>query len=119
MIAVSMLMHMMLAMLHAVNDAAGGHEEQRLEKSVGNQVKGGGHISADAQRGHHKAQLRDGRIGQNSFDVALRQGHGRRQQRGKGAGHSHKGQRLGEDAVMRVAAGREEGIEPNKREDAG
>ena len=59
-LAVLMRVRVMLAMLHAVNDGAGGHEEQRLEEGVRDEVEGCGHPGADAQRGHHEAQLRNG-----------------------------------------------------------
>ena len=102
---VAMFMHVMLAVLHAVDDRAGRHEEQRLEEGVGDEMEGGGDIRADAQGRHHETQLRNRRVSQHGFDVILRQRHGRRQQSREGADHRHKCQRLGHDAMMRIAAG--------------
>ena len=76
---------LVMPVLHAVDHAAGAEEQERLEESVGQQVEGGRHVGADAQRGEHVAELRDGRVGQHLLDVVLRQRDRGGEQRREGA----------------------------------
>ena len=75
-------------------------------------------VCADAQRRHHEAQLRDGRIGQHSFDIVLRHRHRCREQRRKRADHRHERQRLGKNAMMWIATSCKKRIQADQREDA-
>ena len=45
--------------------------------------------SADTDREEHVAQLRNGGIGENFFNVVLRKTHRRREKRGRRADHRH------------------------------
>ena len=111
---VAVLVDVMLAVLHAVDDRAGRHEEQRFEEGVRDEMEGSRDVGADAERRHHKAELRNGRIREYRFDVILRYRHRRGEQRGESADHRHERQRLGQDAVMRVATGGEERVQANQ-----
>ena len=46
-----------MAVFDAMDDRAAAKKEQGLEDGVGHQMEHGGHISANAHRRHHKAQL--------------------------------------------------------------
>ena len=69
----------------AVNDRAGAEKEQRFEKAVRDQMHDPGRDAADAERHHHQAKLRNGGVGEDAFDVGLRDGDERGQQRGDDA----------------------------------
>ena len=77
----------------AVNDRAGAEEEQRLEKAVREQMHDAGRDAAHAERHHHQAQLRDGGVGEDAFDVGLRERDERRHQRGDDADPDDHGER--------------------------
>ena len=53
------------------NDRAGTHEEQRFEEGVGDEVEHADGDAAEAQAGHHVAELRNGGIGEDALDVVL------------------------------------------------
>jgi hypothetical protein len=55
-----------------VDHAAGGEEEQRLERGVRQQVEEGGGGGADRERTGHVADLGDGGPGEHALDVVLR-----------------------------------------------
>ena len=58
----------------AVDDRAGAEEQQRLEERVGDQMEHAHRHAADAEAHHHVAELRDGGVGEDAFDVVLRDG---------------------------------------------
>src|SRR3984957_18337305 len=63
-----------LFLVEGVDDGTGGEEEDRLEESVGAEVKHGG-VGAAATDGHdHVAELREGGIGEDALDVVLLDG---------------------------------------------
>src|SRR4051812_33811134 len=49
-----------LFVMRLVDDRAGAEEEQRFEKSMGEQMHDAGGDAPDAERDHHQAELRDG-----------------------------------------------------------
>ncbi len=66
-----------LFLVQGVDDGPGGEEEEGLEESVGGEVEhgGGGTVAAD---GHdHVAELGEGRVGEDAFDVVLLDGNER------------------------------------------
>ena len=65
-----------------MNDGAGTEKEQRFEKAMRDQVHDPGRDTADAERDHHQAELRDGGVSEDAFNVELREGDERRHQRG-------------------------------------
>ncbi len=89
MLVMAVMGHVMMSVLHAVDDRAGTQKEQRLEESVRHEVKGGGNVRAHAQGRHHKAKLADGGIGQHLFDVVLGHGYRGREKGRKGANQAH------------------------------
>src|SRR6266850_1113646 len=60
-----------LLVVHSMNDAAGAEKHQRLEKGVGHYMEYSDRESSDSTGHEHETELRDGRIGQNFFDVVL------------------------------------------------
>ena len=72
-VAVAMLMRVMVAVLNAMDDRAAAEEKQRLKYRMRNQVEHRRHVSANADRRHHEAELRDRRISQHAFDIPLTQ----------------------------------------------
>ena len=68
-----------------VDDGAGREEQERLEEGVRDQVEDPVRVGPDAERHHHVAELRDGRVGDHALDVALRRGDQRRKERGDAA----------------------------------
>ena len=73
--------------MHGVDHAAGAEEQTGFEKSVGHQVENRRGITADADADEHVAELADRRVGENFFDVVLRQRDGRGDQRRGDADH--------------------------------
>ena len=74
-----------LVAAHGVNHAAGREEQQALEECVGHQVKDARGVGPDAQAEKHVAELRDGGVGEDFFDVGLHQADGRGVERGDGS----------------------------------
>ena len=58
----------------AVNDGASTEEEQRLEEGVRDEVEHADCGATDAEADHHVTELRDGGVGEDAFDVVLRDG---------------------------------------------
>ncbi len=85
----------------SVNDRAGAEEQERFEEAVRDQVHDAGSNTTDAEGDHHQSQLRDGGIGENAFDVELRERDERRHQGGDHAGPHDHGQRR-RDAINRT-----------------
>ena len=83
------VLHGMVAVLHALDDRAGREEEQRLEEGVRHQVEHARRKSAHAHRRHHEAKLADGGISQHFFDIKLAEGNGGREQRRHPADNGH------------------------------
>jgi len=59
-----------------VNHAAGAEEQERFEEGVSHEVKNSGGESSDSKGEEHVAELADGRIGKDFFDVILDERHG-------------------------------------------
>ena len=74
--------------VQAVNDGTGGEKQQGFEKGVGHQVEDPGTESANAHCQEHVADLADGGISQDAFDVVLRQSGKSSQQQGE---HTYPG----------------------------
>ena len=88
-----------------VHHAAGGQEQQRLEKRVGHQVK---HRPVGAQAAHaqeHVAQLRNRRVSKHALQVVAGQRDGGGKQRRDRADSRHGRQRVGRELKQRQAAG--------------
>ncbi len=66
------LAHVLLVM-QGDDHRARGEEQQRLEESVGAQVKDGGGVGRGAQAHGHVAELGKRRVGDDPFDVVLHQ----------------------------------------------
>ena len=77
----------------SVNDRAGTKEKKRFEKAVRDQVHDAGGNTTNAQGNHHQSQLRDGGVGENAFDVELRERDKRRHQGCDHADPHNDGQR--------------------------
>ena len=63
-------------MAHGVHDASGSEEQESLKERVGKQVvHTGGNASerTNSQPKEHVSELTDGRVGEDSFEVKLRQ----------------------------------------------
>ena len=90
-----------LFVMRRVNDRAGAEEQERFEKSVGEEVHDAGRDAAHAERYHHQAQLRDGGVSQDAFDVCLGDRNQRRHQRCDNADPDHDGERR-RDAIDRA-----------------
>ncbi len=91
-----------LVAVNGVDDATCAQEEQCLEHGVGEQVEHGGHVAkrtyvfvprsvfcANAERHHHKRNLRDGGEGQYALNVALAASHCGSVESGEGTYPSH------------------------------
>src|SRR5260370_601889 len=89
---------------HGVNHASCAEEQERLEEGMGHQVKNSGGEGADAEGKKHVAELADGRIGQNFFDVVLYQRHGGGKNRGNRADYGYDVQGQGRELVDCVHA---------------
>ncbi len=90
---------------------ARAQEQQRLERAVGQQVEDRRGVGAGGQAARHVRELADCGVGENAFQVVLRE-------RGQGgAEHAERG----DDGqhVERGAGGEERGEEPGHDEDAG
>ena len=61
----------MVTSFHAEDDRTGRKEQQGLEEGMRDQVEHARHVGAHADRRHHEAQLRDGRVGQHLLDIIL------------------------------------------------
>src|SRR5688572_15456009 len=64
------LAHVLL-MMHRMDDTAGAEEQTSFEERMGHQVKHRRRIAADTDADKHVAELADGGISQNFFDVGL------------------------------------------------
>ena len=97
-----------------VVDDARGHEQRGLEGGVVDDVKHRrhrGHGRVQAEQEHDQAEVADGRVGQQSLEIVLEQGHVGAEQQGDQAGATHQeepGVRAGQDRV-----------EPGEQEHAG
>src|SRR5438132_906077 len=58
-----------LFFMAAVNDRTCAHEKQRLEKGMGYQMKYADSNAPHAKPQHHEAELRDGGISKDTFDI--------------------------------------------------
>ena len=67
--------------VHPVNDGAGSQEHQGFKECVGHHMENGGNVAADTNGKEHVPQLADRRISEHAFDVVLRRGDRRREQR--------------------------------------
>ena len=67
------LRHFLLA-AHGVNHAAGREEQQALEERVGHQMEDARAIGSHAAGKEHVAELGDGGVGENFFDIGLQRG---------------------------------------------
>src|ERR1035437_5657442 len=82
-----------LFLMAAVDDRAGTEEQQRLEKSVRDEMKHADRHAADAEAHHHVTKLRNSGVSEDAFDVVLRDGDARGKNRGDGTNPSDDGQR--------------------------
>src|SRR6185437_13606668 len=92
------VLHVLLA-AQGMNHAACREEKQTLEEGVGHQVENSGGVGADSAGQEHIAELRDGRVRENFFDVVLRQAYGGGIKRGDPANDGdgeHGGRRMAE-----------------------
>ena len=64
--------------------AACGEKQETLHGAMGEEVKDGGAVCADAAGHHHEPKLADRRVGQNALDVECSEGH----HGGKEGGHA-------------------------------
>ena len=71
-LGVDVFICMLNTMLHTVNDGARTQEQERLEKSVGDQMERGGDVSSDPYCCDHESQLRDCGVSKHAFNVVLR-----------------------------------------------
>src|SRR5260221_1861406 len=80
---------------HGVDNAAGAEEREGFEEGVGHEVKNSGGEGAYTEGEEHVAELADGGIGENFFDVGLDEGHGGGKNRCGGSydGHDVHGDR--------------------------
>ena len=85
-----------------VDHRAGAEEEQRLEDAVGQQVQEARAREAGADRRHHVAELRDGRVREHALDVGLHARQHRGQQRGEGADPGHEREHVGRQREERT-----------------
>ncbi len=77
-----------LLLVAAVNHRARAEKQQRLEKGVRDQVEHAHGDAAQAEAGHHVAELRNGGVGEDALDVVLRDGDERGKDR---SGRAHPG----------------------------
>ena len=61
-----------LFVMTAVNDRARAEKQQRLEKTMRQQMHHPGGNAAHAERNHHQTQLRYSRVREDAFDISLR-----------------------------------------------
>ena len=92
----------MHAVLHAMNDRAGAHEQQRLEEGVRDQVEQRRHPRAHAQRRDHEAQLRNRGVSQHFLHVTLRKSNRGGEERRERADDNHR--REGDQFAVRHRA---------------
>jgi hypothetical protein len=93
-----------LVTAHGVNHAARRKEQQAFEERVRHQVEHAGSVGADAEAQEHVAQLRDGGVGENFFDVRLHQADGRGVERGERANQRNDEHRDGRAREKRIHA---------------
>ena len=60
-----------MLLAEALNNDAGGEEQQRLEEGVRHEMEDGGRPGADPERQEHVADLADRRVGQDALEVGL------------------------------------------------
>ncbi|BCW92752.1 MAG: hypothetical protein KatS3mg007_0646 [Thermoanaerobaculum sp.] len=82
------LAHVLLP-TQSVNDAAGAQEQAGFEEGVGEDVKDGRRKGSGPRRQEHVPQLADGGVGQDLFDVVLRQANGGGKDRRQAPHHRH------------------------------
>ena len=75
-IVLGLMLCIMLAALHALDDRASRQEQQCLE-GVRDQVEHPGNVHAHPDRRHHKAELADGGVRQDFLDIVLSHADGR------------------------------------------
>src|SRR5258706_1774465 len=63
-----------LFVMASVNYRARAEKQQRLEKRVGDEMEHANRHTAYSQTQHHEAQLRNGGVSENAFDISLRHG---------------------------------------------
>ena len=68
-----------------MDDGACAEEEEGLEEGVGDEVEDADGDSADAEAHHHVAELGDGGVGEDAFDIELGDGDGGAEDGGDGA----------------------------------
>ena len=83
-----------LFVVHGVNDCAGSEEKTGFEKCVRHEVEERGGVGSDTKTEHHVAELGNGRVGQNTFDIVLRNGYSGCHERGEGADKGYDVQRV-------------------------
>ena len=88
-----------LLVVHRVNDVPGCHEEEGLEKRVGQKVEEAGGVRADAHGEEHVADLAHRGVGQHALDVDLDDGDRGREERGDGADDRDRGVGVSGDVV--------------------
>src|SRR5882762_7429112 len=82
-----------LLFMAAVNDRSRAHEQQGFEKGVRDQMKHPDGRAAGAQTDHHVAELRDGGVGEDAFDVVLRNRYARGEDSSDSADPGDNGER--------------------------
>ncbi len=101
--------------LYAMNDAAGGKEEQPLEEGMREQVEERRRVRANTNCRHHETKLANGGVGQNALDVPLRHGNRCRKERRKCPCEGHIGHCTGRN----LTGGIEDREHAHKQEDTG
>ena len=90
-----------LLLVAAVNHRARAEEQERLEEGVRDEVEHADGDAAEAEAGHHVAELRDGGVGEDALDVVLRDGDERGEDRGGRADPGDDGESGGGSAGQR------------------
>ena len=93
-----------IGVVHRVDHAAGAEKQQRLEEGVGGEVEDAGRHGARTHTDEHVAELRDGGVREDPFDVPLLERDRRGEQRRQGAHAGHHRPRDGREREEDVAA---------------
>ena len=78
-----------MLLAEALDDDAGGEEQQRLEEGVRHEVEDGGRPGANPEREEHVADLADRRVGEDALQIGLIERAEAGQQQRQRADHRH------------------------------